>query len=155
MKDVSAKILALFDELGCDSLDLHTFFEMAGSKEPKEREDVLDAVAELVGVGLLQSAEGGDFYARTEDGRIAVAGPRDVTLYTREDCHLCVSAKSAMAPILKECNATLREVDVDRDPILQRRYTNDVPVIFIGPNEFARHRVDPAEFRRKLQQTRR
>jgi hypothetical protein len=34
---------------------------------------------------------------------------------------------------------------------LQKRYANDVPVIFIGAHEAARHRVDVNEFRRKLQ----
>lgn len=152
MKDISAKILSLYDELQRDSLDLHAFFEMAGEKSAEQHEDILDAVAELVGIGMLRSAEGGDFFERTEDGRIAVAGPKDVTLYTHEGCHLCDSAKIAMEPMLKEFGARLREVDVDRDPVLQRRYTEDVPVIFIGSREAARHRIDAEDFRRKLEQ---
>jgi len=155
MKDTAAKILALFDDLQRDSLDLHAFFEMAGGKSPAQHEEVLDSVAELVGVGMLHSSDGGDFYTRTEDGRIAVARPRDVTLYTREGCHLCDSAKSSLEPILKEFGARLKEVDIDRDPLLQRRYNDDVPVIFIGSQEAARHRIDPAEFRRKLEKARR
>jgi glutaredoxin len=152
MKDVSAKILSLYDELQRDSLDLHAFFEMAGEKSAEQHEDILDAVAELVGVGMLRASEGGDFFERTEDGRIAVTGPKDVTLYTREGCHLCESAKIAMEPILKQFGVRLREVDVDRDPALQRRYTEDVPVIFIGSREAARHKIDPEDFRRKLEQ---
>lgn len=152
MKDISTKILSLYDELKRDSLDLHTFFEMAGEKSVEQHEDILDAVAELVGVGLLRSSEGGDFFERTEDGRIAVTGSKDVTLYTREGCHLCESAKIDMEPILKQFGARLREVDVDRDPVLQRRYTEDVPVIFIGSREAARHKIDPEDFRRKLDQ---
>src|ERR1700683_3031372 len=150
MKDTSTKILSLYDELQRDSLDLHAFFEMAGEKSAEQHEDILDAVAELVGIGMLRSAEGGDFFERMEDGRIAVAGPKEVTLCTREGCHLCDSAKIAMEPILKEFGARLREVDVDRDPVLQRRYTEDVPVIFIGSREAARHKIDAEDFRRKL-----
>jgi glutaredoxin len=152
MKDISTKILSLYDELQRDSLDLHAFFEMAGEKSAEQHEDILDAVAELVGIGMLRSAEGGDFFERTEDGRIAVAGSKDVTLYTREGCHLCDAAKFVMEPMLKEFGARLREVDVDRDPALQRRYTEDVPVIFIGSREAARHKIDPEDFRRKLEQ---
>ena len=152
MKDTSTKVLSLYDELQRESLDLHAFFEMAGEKSAEQHEDILDAVAELVGIGMLRSAEGGDFFERMEDGRIAVAGPKDVTLYTREGCHLCDSAKIAMEPILKEFGARLREVDVDRDPVLQRRYTEDVPVIFIGSREAARHKIDAEDFRRKLDQ---
>jgi len=33
---------------------------------------------------------------------------------------------------------------------LVRRYTDDVPVVFIGAREAARHRVDVGEFREKL-----
>jgi glutaredoxin len=152
MRDISTKVLSLYDELQRESLDLHAFFEMAGEKSAEQHEDILDAVAELVGIGMLRSAEGGDFFERMEDGRIAVAGPKDVTLYTREGCHLCDSAKIAMEPILKEFGARLREVDVDRDPVLQRRYTEDVPVIFIGSREAARHKIDAEDFRRKLDQ---
>ncbi|MGC1686581.1 MAG: glutaredoxin family protein [Candidatus Acidiferrales bacterium] len=151
MKDISTKILSLYDELQRDSLDLHTFFEMAGEKSAEQHEDILDAVAELVGVGMLRASEGGDFFERTEDGRIAVTGSKDVTLYTREGCHLCESAKIALEPILKQFGARLREVDVDRDPVLQRRYTEDVPIIFIGSREAARHKIDAEDFRRKLE----
>jgi hypothetical protein len=36
--------------------------------------------------------------------------------------------------------------------VLQRRYTDDVPVIFVGSHEVARHKIDPEAFRRKLAQ---
>jgi glutaredoxin len=92
----------------------------------------------------------GDGYASTEDERLAVAGPRDVTLYTRSGCHLCEEAKRAIAPLLTEFGARLCEVDIDADSILLERYTNDVPVIFIGSRKTAKHRVDIKQFRRQL-----
>ena len=90
--------------------------------------------------------------ARTEDERLAAAGPRDVTLYTRSGCHLCEEAKRAIAPLLAEFGARLREVDIDADPILRERYTNDVPVIFVGSRKAAKHRVDLKQFRSQLAQ---
>jgi glutaredoxin len=87
-----------------------------------------------------------------EDPRLAHAAPLDVTLYTRAGCHLCEEAKAVMAPLLAEFGATLREVDVDSDPALRARYGNDVPVIFLGRRKAAKHRVDAAQFRRRLQQ---
>lgn len=128
---------------------MHALLELAGGANPADREAVLDAVPQLVQEGKLRSA-GGDFYARTEDGRIALAGPRDVTLYTRPGCHLCEEAKVEMAPILREFGAVLREVNVDADAVLQQRFGNDVPVVFIGPREAARHRVNATEFRKLL-----
>ena len=87
-----------------------------------------------------------------EDSRLGVAGPRDVTLYTRPDCHLCEAAKAAIAPLLREFSAILREVNIDQDPVLKERYGWDVPVIFIGGRKAAKHRVDLAQFRRQLEE---
>jgi glutaredoxin len=89
--------------------------------------------------------------AHPEDARLASRGLRDVTLYTRPGCHLCDEAKSAIAPLLREFGATLREVNVDADAVLKERYGWDVPVIFIGSKKAAKHRVDLEQFRRQLQ----
>jgi glutaredoxin len=78
-------------------------------------------------------------------------GPRDVTLYTRPGCHLCEEAKAAIAPLLREFGAILREVNIDEDPDLRERYGWDIPVIFIGQHKAAKHRVDVAQFRRQLE----
>jgi glutaredoxin len=88
-----------------------------------------------------------------EDARLAAAGPREVTLYTRPGCHLCDEAKAAIAPLLSEFGATLREVNIDEDAALKERYGWDIPVIFIGARKAAKHRVDPAQFRRQLSET--
>jgi glutaredoxin len=79
-------------------------------------------------------------------------GPHDVTLYTRPGCHLCEEAKAAIAPVLREFNAVLREVNIDEHPVLMERYGWDIPVIFIGQRKAAKHRVDLAQFRRQLQE---
>jgi glutaredoxin len=151
MPTVAQRILKTFDQLDRPSLDLHTLFELVGGNNPAEREAVLDAVTDLVKQGLLLPDGGGDFYRRTEEGRLALASPRDVTMYTREGCHLCEEAKAAMLPILQALGASLQEVDIDDDPTLRARYTNDVPVIFIGPHFFAQHRIDAARLRRHLE----
>ena len=152
MEPIARRILALFDELEQDSLDLHTLLEFIGGNPPADREAVLDAVGELTTQRFLKPGEGGDFYARTEAGRLAAAGPRDVTLYTREGCHLCEEAKAAMAEPLREFGGKLHEVDIDQDPALRERYTNDVPVIFLGSRQIAKHRLNAVQFRRHLEQ---
>jgi glutaredoxin len=88
--------------------------------------------------------------AHSEDERLAVSGPRDVTLYTRPGCHLCDEAKSAITPLLREFGAILREVNIDADPALKERYGWDIPVIFIGRKKAAKHTVDLEQFRRQL-----
>jgi glutaredoxin len=87
-----------------------------------------------------------------EDARLAAAGPREVTLYTRPGCHLCEEAKTAIAPVLREFAGVLREVNIDKDAVLKERYGLDIPVIFIGARKAAKHRVDPQQFRRQLEQ---
>jgi glutaredoxin len=89
-----------------------------------------------------------------EDARLALAGPREVTLYTRPGCHLCEDAKTAIAPLLREFGAVLREVNIDKDAVLEERYGWDIPVIFIGARKVAKHRVDVEQFGRQLREAR-
>ena len=150
MEPIAHRILELFDELARDTLDLHALLELAGVNPPAAREAVLDAVTRLLEKGWLRAA-GSDVYSRSEDGRLAIAGSLDVTLYTRTGCHLCEEAKAQMAPLLREFGARLREVDIDADAVLRERYTNDVPVIFLGSHKVAKHRVNLGQFRRQLE----
>ncbi|MCL6480426.1 MAG: glutaredoxin family protein [Firmicutes bacterium] len=105
----------------------------------------------MVAQGWLRPATGGDIFVRTELGRLALADRRQVTLLTRNGCHLCEVARARLEPVLAELGAQLRVVDVDSDPVLRDRYTEDVPVIFAGPVEVSRHRVDLESLRRALQ----
>lgn len=70
----------------------------------------------------------------------------DVTLYSRRDCHLCDVAKE----VLQDAGITPHVIDVDSDPELRERYTNDVPVIFIGGREAFRHRINISVLRRMI-----
>ncbi len=139
MDALEQKILAAFDALDARSL--------ADMGDPA---NVNGAVSQLVERGWLRPGEAPGTYARTEDGRLQLAAPRDVTIYSRPGCHLCEEAKAQIAPLLKEFNARLTEINIDEDPELRARYDYDVPVIFLGARKAAKHRVDPAQFRRQL-----
>ena len=52
--------------------------------------------------------------------------------------------------MLSEFGASLREVNIGEDAVLEERYGWDIPIIFIGARKAAKHRVDPAQFRRQL-----
>ena len=71
----------------------------------------------------------------------------EITLYTREGCHLCDKAKAAIraAESLYRLKIDLREIDIDDDDELYARFTNDVPVIYVAGSEAFRHRVEPRE----------
>ncbi len=159
MNPIAKCVLEAYDELGRDALELSTLAERAaqaaGTATSPGRGAICAVLTQLVEQGWLRPAGGADVFARTEDGRLAVAGPRELTLYTRPGCHLCEEAKAQIAPLLSEYGATLREVNVDADPTLRERYTNDVPVIFLGSRKVAKHRVNLAQLRRQLKASRR
>jgi glutaredoxin len=141
MDSLERKILAAFDRPGALELSLANFGEPAA---------VSNAMAKLVERGWLRAAEKPGTYARTEDGRLQLAGPLDVTIYSRPRCHLCEEAKARIAPLLKEFGAHLTEINIDEDAKLHALYDYDVPVIFLGARKAAKHRVDLVQFRRQL-----
>jgi 4a-hydroxytetrahydrobiopterin dehydratase len=71
----------------------------------------------------------------------------EVTFYTRRDCSLCDAAEAAVraAMVLHRLPLTITSVDIDDDPALQAKFTNDVPVIYIDGVEAFRHRVTADE----------
>ncbi|HEV2799195.1 MAG TPA: glutaredoxin family protein [Pyrinomonadaceae bacterium] len=73
-----------------------------------------------------------------------------VVLYTRPRCHLCDEAKQAMRAARCEGQYTLREVNIDLDPELKRRYGWDIPVILIDGVETFKHRLTASEFEREI-----
>lgn len=80
----------------------------------------------------------------------ATRGP-EVTIYTKIGCQLCEEAKTAIAPLLREFRASLREIDIGDDPTLKQRFGCDIPVIYIDKRKSAKHRVNLRQFRRQLQ----
>jgi glutaredoxin len=149
MHQQGQKLLEAFDQLGTAQgapLALGALGDAAQWRPVAE---------ELMGRGWLRRTETADTFIRTEDGRLAIAGPLDVTLYTRPGCHLCEEAKAQMAPLLRWAGARLREVNIDADLALRERYNVDVPVIFLGARKVAKHRVDLQQFRRQLEAARR
>lgn len=117
------------------------------------RETCGGVLDDLVREGLLVAEAGGAMFRRTEAGRLALAGPRDLTLYTRAGCHLCEEMKAALGPLVREFGARLSEVDVDSEEGLRARYGDDVPVLILGGRKVAKHRLDARQMRRQLEQS--
>jgi glutaredoxin len=85
------------------------------------------------------------------DGPTQTQSGPEVTLYSRPGCHLCDEAKTAIAPLLREFRATLREIDIAGEATLIERFGCDIPVIYIERKKAAKHRVNLEQFRRQLQ----
>ena len=65
-----------------------------------------------------------------------------VTLYGREGCHLCDDARAALERVRAERPFELREVDIESDDALLRRYLERIPVVALGPEELFEFFVD-------------
>ena len=84
---------------------------------------------------------------------IAARAERVVVL-TRQGCHLCDEAIAQVAAVCAETDEAYAVLDVDSDPELQRRYTDQVPVTFVDGAQHDFWRVDAARLKTALLRTR-
>ena len=66
-----------------------------------------------------------------------------VTLYSRAGCHLCDEARRVVSDVCADLGETFVEVDIDADPALRERFTEEVPVTFVDGRQHDFWRVDP------------
>ena len=74
----------------------------------------------------------------------------DVVMYSRKDCHLCEVVKETLNSAQGKADFQWREVDIDADPELRRKYTDEVPVIFIDGHKAFKYRMDIHDLLRAL-----
>ena len=86
---------------------------------------------------------------------IAHADDARVVVYGREGCHLCSAAEELVAAVCAETGDTWTRVDIDEDPDLRSRFTEQVPVTFVDGKQHDFWRVDPARLRTALGKRRR
>ena len=70
-----------------------------------------------------------------------------LTLYYRENCHLCESFRLALMRLQPELGFDTEEVDIDRDVDLIRRYDTRVPVLARDGREICHYFLDEAALR--------
>jgi glutaredoxin len=73
-----------------------------------------------------------------------------VTLYGRAACHLCDEARAIIEAVCAELGESFTEVDIDTDPSLRERFTDEVPVTFVDGRQHDFWRVDPQRLRAAL-----
>ncbi|WP_136716824.1 glutaredoxin family protein [Halorientalis salina] len=76
----------------------------------------------------------------------------DVTVYSREHCHLCDDAIETIRTVAEEVSMPVEidVVDVDEDPSLREEYGERVPYVLIDDRPAFKYRVDADEFRSTL-----
>jgi glutaredoxin len=73
-----------------------------------------------------------------------------VVLYHAQGCHLCERALRVLHEIRQEIAFDFEEIDIDRDPALEARYREWLPVVEINGERAFVYYVDSAALRRKL-----
>ena len=77
-----------------------------------------------------------------------MTAPVEITVYSRENCHLCGVALNRIESVSEETEIAvdIEEVQIDDDPELEAEYGERVPVVFVdGDLEFT-YTVDTDEF---------
>ena len=77
---------------------------------------------------------------------------RDVVLYSRKGCHLCEVVKESLQKLARYPKPSFhwREIDVDSDGELRRRFNDEVPVVFIDVKKAFKYRMDERDFLRRI-----
>lgn len=73
-----------------------------------------------------------------------------LTLYSREYCHLCHDMLAALEALRGEFAFTVEVLDVDRDPALEARYDERVPVLVADGHELCHYFLDVPKVRAYL-----
>jgi glutaredoxin len=73
-----------------------------------------------------------------------------LTLYSRPGCHLCDDARAALERVRARAPFALREVNIETDDSLLRRYLERIPVVALGEQELFEFFVDEAALEDRL-----
>jgi glutaredoxin len=73
-----------------------------------------------------------------------------LTLYSRPGCHLCDDARVALERVRARAPFALREVNIETDDSLLRRYLERIPVVALGDEELFDFFVDEAALEDRL-----
>jgi len=81
-----------------------------------------------------------------------MSDPVEITVYSRENCHLCASAIETIDRVVDDTDvaATVEVIDVDTDEELTDAYGDRVPHTLIDGDDAFSYRVHAAEFRTRL-----
>jgi len=75
---------------------------------------------------------------------------RRLTIYTRQDCHLCEEMKLALQEVAEEIPFEVEEIDVDGSADLRDRFGQEVPVLFIDVRKAFKYRLTARELKKQL-----
>jgi hypothetical protein len=75
---------------------------------------------------------------------------KQVVLYTRDGCSLCVTARAVILAVRREVEFGFSEVDIGWEGDLYEDHKHDIPVVEIDGRRAFKYRVDAQELKRKV-----
>ena len=69
----------------------------------------------------------------------------ELTLLTREDCHLCESMKAVLAQVRQAHPLSVTEIDLGSRPDLEEQFGTQSPLLLRGDQVIARYRVSATQ----------
>ncbi|OGP17436.1 MAG: hypothetical protein A2V21_301995 [Deltaproteobacteria bacterium GWC2_55_46] len=81
---------------------------------------------------------------------IEVYARKDCALCKLQGCALCMEALSVIGKVSQDVPFQCKEVDIDSSDDLMRKYTGEIPTVFINGKKAFKYKVDEAEFRKKV-----
>ncbi len=81
-----------------------------------------------------------------------MTGSIEVLLYGRPDCHLCDEAREEIRRLAQEhgWDLNLREIDIERDDELFKRYLEKIPVVVVEGDEVSELLLDSEALIRRI-----
>jgi hypothetical protein len=77
--------------------------------------------------------------------------PPTVVLYGRPDCHLCDEARAGLERLRGQgLRFELKEIDIESDDELHRRYLERIPVVEVGGEIISELHLDEGGLRARL-----
>jgi glutaredoxin len=73
-----------------------------------------------------------------------------LTLYGKPGCHLCEEAHAVVLAVRERHPFELEEVDITRDPELEARYRERIPVVAIDGEEAFELVIEATELEKRL-----
>ena len=77
-----------------------------------------------------------------------------VTIYSRQGCHLCDDAHNTLESLREELKFEIKVINIDEDAELIKLYSDQVPVIHIDGMHHDFYKVDLTRFRSSLEKHR-
>lgn len=74
----------------------------------------------------------------------------NLTLLSRQGCHLCEDAAAVLEALAGEFDVRVAVTDIDCSDVLRSAYNEHVPVLMHGDNEICRHTLDLPALERYL-----